>query len=35
VLAHLDASLTAAGIDSDTHRQAMSVVSRLWYARVF
>jgi hemoglobin len=35
VLGHLDASLGAAGVDPDTHRQAMAVVSRLWFARVF
>lgn len=35
VLEHLDAALSAAGVDADLHRQAMAIVSRLWYARVF
>lgn len=34
-LSHLDAALSAAGVEADLHRQAMSIVSRLWYARVF
>jgi hemoglobin len=35
MLGHLDASLGEAGVDPDLQRQAMSIVSRLWYARRF
>jgi hemoglobin len=35
VLVHLDASLAKAGIDDDTRRKAMSLISRLWHARSF
>ena len=35
VLSHLGAALAAAGVDPEVHRQAIAVVSRLWYARVF
>gem|GEM_PF-5990008 len=35
VLGHLDGSLASAGVDDEVRRQVMSVVSRLWYARVF
>jgi hemoglobin len=34
-LGHLDAALSEAGVEAELHRQAMSIVSRLWYARVF
>jgi hemoglobin len=35
VVAHLDAAVAAAGVHAELRRQVMSVVSRLWYARVF
>ena len=35
VVAHLDASIAGAGVDPELRRQAMAVVSRLWFARVF
>jgi truncated hemoglobin YjbI len=35
VLAHLEAALGDAGVDPELQRQAMSIVARLWFARVF
>ena len=35
VLGHLSAELAEAGVNDDVRRQVMSVVSRLWLARVF
>ncbi len=35
VIAHLDASIADAGVYPELRRQVMSVISRLWYARVF
>lgn len=35
VLAHLEGALSDAGVDPELQRQAMSIVGRLWFARVF
>lgn len=35
VVGHLDAAIGSAGVDDDLRRQAMAVISRLWFARVF
>jgi hemoglobin len=35
VLGHLDSVLAETGVNDDLRRQVMSVVSRLWLARVF
>ena len=35
VVAHLDGAIADAGVHPELRRQAMSVISRLWYARVF
>lgn len=35
VITHLDDALGSAGVDAELRRQAMSVVARLWFARVF
>ena len=35
VISHLDAAIAAAGIDPEVRRQVMSLVARLWYARLF
>lgn len=35
VIGHLDAAVHAAGVDDETRRQVIAVVSRLWYARSF
>lgn len=35
VVGHLDASFEHAGVDAEVRRQAMSLVSRLWFARLF
>jgi hemoglobin len=35
VVHHLDESLAVAGVDAAVRRQVTSLVSRLWYARVF
>lgn len=35
VVAHLDGAIGDAGVHAELRRQVMSVVARLWYARVF
>ncbi len=35
VLGHLEAALGVAEVDDELRRQAMSLITRLWYARVF
>lgn len=35
VLGHLEAALSDAGVEPELQRQAMSIVGRLWFARVF
>jgi hemoglobin len=35
VVGHLDAAIGAAGVDDELRRQAMALISRLWFARVF
>ena len=35
VLGHLEAAFNAAGVDAELNRQAMSLIARLWHARVF
>jgi hemoglobin len=35
VLTHLEAALGDAGVDDELKRQAMAIVARLWFARVF
>jgi hemoglobin len=35
VMTHLDAAFDTAGIDDELRRQVMSLITRLWYARLF
>jgi hemoglobin len=35
VLGHLSVCLRAAGVDAESHRQTMALVTRLWVARQF